>query len=132
MNEDEKKGIDTMEKKMTKRDYFNVIKNLEEVQERPDLVAFIEHELELLTRKNSSTGEKKPTALQVANEELKDAICKGMEVDRPYTVTDLIKEIPECDGLSTSKVSAMVKQLLNEERVVKTIEKRKSYFTVKW
>lgn len=119
-----------MEKKMTKRDYFNEIKNLEEVQDRPDLVAFIEHELELLTRKNS--GEKKPTALQTANEELKDAICKGMEVDRAYTVSELIKEIPECDGLSTSKVSSMVNQLVKEERVVKTTEKRKSYFTVKW
>lgn len=121
-----------MEKKMTKRDYFNVIKSLDEVQNRPELVAFIDHELELLTRKNSSNGDKKPTALQIANEELKDAICKGMEVDRPYTVSELIKEIPECDGLSTSKVSAMLRQLLEEGRVVKSVEKRKSYFTVKW
>ena len=119
-----------MEKKMTKREYFNVIKSLNEVQNRPELVAFIDHELELLTRKNS--GEKKPTALQTANEELKDAICKGMEVNRLYTVSELIKEIPECDGLSTSKVSAMLRQLLEEGRVVKSVEKRKSYFTVKW
>ena len=43
------KGIDTMTtKKLTKRDHFNALLNLEEVKANPVLVESIEHELDLL------------------------------------------------------------------------------------
>ena len=58
-------------KKITKRDRFNALLALSEVQADADLVAFIEHEIELLDKKNSS--EKKLTAQQTANEGIKDA-----------------------------------------------------------
>lgn len=88
---------------------------------------FIEHELELLTKKNS--GEKKPTATQVANEALKVAIYEGMEVNRVYTVTEIGKEIPACAGLTPQKLSPLMNQMVVSGLLTKTTEKRRSYFS---
>lgn len=112
-------------KKMTKADYFRQIKaNYDLTVEE---IAFIDHELELLARKNSS--EKKPSANQIANQEIKETILNGMEEGRKYTITEVIKEVEGCQDLSNQKVSALMKQLLNDGLVEKTEEKRKSYFS---
>ena len=111
-------------KKMTKREKFEMLMAISEVNSNPILSEFITHELELLAKKN--TSEKKPTAVQQANEVLKNAIVAGMNPDRLYTVTELIKEIPECNGLSTSKVSALVNRM--PERIERIPDKRKTYF----
>ena len=63
-------------KKITKAEKFAILKAIPSVAENPMLVEFIDRELELLAKKNSS--EKKPTANQVANEGLKEAILNGM------------------------------------------------------
>ena len=114
-------------KKITKRDRFTALLSIPAIQADPDMVAFIEHELELLAKKNSA--DKKPTAQQVANEAIKSAIVDGMERDRLYTITELQKSIPECAELSNQKVSALVRQLKDEGLVIKTEDKRKSYFS---
>ena len=115
-----------MTKKMTKREMFEQIKANYPLTDEE--VKFIDHELELLAKKNS--GEKKPTAVQVANEGIKQAIVAGMEKGKKYTITDLMKCIPECAELSNQRVSALVRQLLNDEIVVRTEEKRKAYFSL--
>lgn len=115
-------------KKITKREYFTMLMELDSVKERPELVEFIKHEIELLARKNSSGGEKKPTAVQIANTALKEAMYNEMEENRVYTVSEMIKVLPSCDGLSTSKVSAMLRQMEEAGKVSKIVEKRKSYF----
>ena len=111
---------------MTKRDYFTAI--LSKYPLTADEQAFIEHELELLAKKNAS--DKKPTAQQVANEGIKAAIVAGMTPNRLYTITELQKEIPECAEMSNQKVSALVRQLKDAGLVVKTEDKRKSYFSL--
>ena len=90
--------------------------------------AFIQHEIDLLEKKNS--GEKKPTATQVANEALKVAIVEAVEPNRLYTVTEMIKEIPALAGLTNQKVSPLANQLVEEGKLVKTVEKRRSYFSL--
>ena len=113
-------------KKLTKRDHFNTLLTIPAVSENPVLVDFINHELELLSKKNST--DKKPTATQQANEVLKEAIIDLLVDGNPYTVSQIIKEVPECAGLSNQKVSALMIQLVNEGQVEKVIEKRVSYF----
>lgn len=116
----------TTTKKITKRERFNSLLSLSEVQADAGLVAFIEHEIELLDKKNSA--DKKPTAKQSENEVIKDAIVEGMEENRLYTVTEIIKEVAECNELTNQRVSALLRQLKDEGKVVKTIDKRKSFF----
>lgn len=124
-----KKGIDTMmtTKKITKRDRFNALLAIAAVQADPDMVAFIEHELELLAKKNSA--DKKPTAQQTANEAIKSAILEAMEADRLYTITELQKSIPECAELSNQRVSSLMRQLKDSGMVIRTEDKRKAYFS---
>lgn len=113
-------------KKMTKRDYFTaILKNYPLTDAEK---AFIEHELELLAKKNSS--EKKPTAQQTANEGIKTAIANGMTANRLYTVTEIQKEIPECAEMSNQRVSALLRQLKDDKLVVRTEDKRKAYFSL--
>ncbi len=111
-------------KKMTKREMFEMIKANHNLS--ADEIAFIDHELELLAKKNSA--EKKPTAVQVANEGIKADILNGMEIGKKYTITDLMKEIPACAELSNQRVSALVRQLVTDGSVERTEEKRKAYF----
>lgn len=116
------------EKKMTKKDYFNLLLTKEEVKTDEKLVKFIENELNLLAKKSS--GEKKPTAVQLANEEIKESILDYMTANPNLvmTITDMQKNIEGLAELSNQKVSALVRQLKDEGKVEKIEEKRKSYF----
>ena len=118
----------TTTKKMTKRDYFNILRKSYPVtaENYNDVIAFIDHEIELLERKNSA--EKKPTATQKANADLKTAILESMVKDRNYTITEMIKEFPALSELTNQKVSAMVRQLVEANLIEKIEDKRKSYF----
>ena len=113
---------------MTKRDYFNTLLNMADVKSNPKLVEFIEHELELLDRKNSA--DKKPTAQQTANEGIKNAILDNMVEGARYTITDLIKSVPECADLTNQRVSALMRQLIEAKLVVRIEDKRKAYFSL--
>ena len=118
------------EKKFTKKDNFMELLTLNEVRENARLVEFIQHELELLERKNSSAnGEKKLTATQVANENLKDAILEEMEENRLYTISEMLKALPCCAELSNQKVTRLVAQLVSDSKVIRTEDKRKAYFS---
>ena len=110
-------------KKMTKADYFKqIMANYPLTDEEK---AFVEHELELLAKKNSA--EKKPTAQQVANAGICEAIYNSMEDGVLYTITDLIKSIPECADLTNQRVSAIVRGMIGS-KVERVEEKRKAYF----
>ena len=92
-----------------------------------DEVKFIDHELELLAKKNSA--EKKPTAQQTANKGIADAIVAHLTAnpDRLFTITELIKEVPGCAELTNQRVSAIVRGLIGTQ-VKRVEEKRKAYF----
>lgn len=110
-------------KKMTKAQMFAQIKANYNLTDEEN--AFIDHELELLAKKNSA--EKKPTAQQTANKAICDAIVNGMEDGKLYTITDLIKTIPECADLTNQRVSALVRGMI-DVKVERVEEKRKAYF----
>lgn len=111
-------------KKMTKKDYFEQIKAKYNLT--AEEVAFIDHEIELLEKKNSA--DKKPTAQQVANKSTQEAILAYMAEGQMYTITDLIKTVPECADMTNQRVSALVRQLVTDGAVVRIEDKRKAYF----
>ena len=125
------KGIDIMsnEKKLTKREKFEMIAKIEDVASNPILAEFVEHELDLLAKKNAS-GSGKMTATQKANEELKSSILEEMsnEPNRLFSISEMIKVFSCCADLSLPKVTALVTQLVNSNLVVRVEEKRKAYF----
>ena len=125
------KGIDTMttsNRKPTKRDRFNTLLTFAEVQADPELVEFIEHELALLDKKNSA--ERKPTAKQTENAGIKADIIGWFEDGVQYQTADVVKGCHACEGLTAQRVSALMTQLVNEGALVKTVDKRKSFYAL--
>jgi hypothetical protein len=114
-------------KKLTKKDRFNQLLEIPAVQADTEMVAFIEHEIELLSRK--STSEKKPTQRQVQGEGMKQAIINFMEPNVLYSGSDLLRQVEELDGESNQRVASLMKQLMEKEGMVERItEKGKVYW----
>ena len=120
-----------MEKKMTKREKFEMLAKIEEVKANPILAEFIDHELELLAKKNAS-GSDKPTAVQIANNGIKEEIldCMADEPNRLFTISEMQKVIPCCAELTNQRISALVRQLKEDGKVERIEEKRKAYFRI--
>jgi hypothetical protein len=96
----------------------------------PEVTAKLQKMVEQLDKKNASP--KKLTAQQLKNEELKEVIVDFLadNEDKGFTVTDLIKAIPEFEGDSNQHVSALMRQLVDVNKVKKYSEKRRTYFKI--
>lgn len=112
--------------KKTQRDFYNEILNgyaLTDEQKE-----FIKGRIAQLDKKSTSSKGKE-TATQKANAELKDKILAEMESGKAYTISDMLKSLECCAELSNQKVSAIMKQLVESNLVVRTEDKRKAFFT---
>ena len=89
-----------------------------------DAVAFITERKALHTKK--STGERKPTANQIANEGTKAQIVEVLtNAELPMSVG----EIAEAIGIdSNQKVTSLLTQLRNDDVIVRTEVKGKAYY----
>ena len=121
-------------KKLTKKDYFGMIREI--VIDNPELVAFVDHEVELLTRKNSGNSQSKT---QKENEVVaKMLVGELAKINKPVTITDLMTASDVVKGyvlengnhLTNQKISAIFKQLTESNQIVKVTDKKKSYFSV--
>ena len=98
-----------------------------------ELVAYCEHEIELLDNKKAS-GSKKVNETAIANENLVyNALAS---VGKPITATDLIAKTDlsalanESGIVTPQRVSAYLKKLVDSGKVTKTTDKKKTYFSV--
>lgn len=119
--------------KMTKKEMFAMViavVNGSEVENKAEMLDFLNHEVELLAKKNSKTGQ---TKTQKENEVLMAQVELALaEFTRPVTISEFMKESNhEVATLSNQKLSALMKKLVDSQKVVKTIEKKKSYFALK-
>ena len=113
-----------MVNKKTKRDLFLEVREV--VAGNEELVAFVDHELELLNRK-ASTKSTKVNDEQIA---LMEKIVNALnEIGRSVTISELQKENAEMAEYSNQKLSAMLKKLVDNKQVTKIVDKKKSYFT---
>lgn len=119
-----------MEKKMTKKEMFGrlieVVKGAN-VEDANAMVEFLNHEIELVSKKRSGQ-----TKTQKANEKLVEVVYEAIaNAGHPVTVTELFKMVEDGDEIkSAQKVSALVKKLVDAERVVRVEDKKKAYFTI--
>ena len=97
----------------------------------PEATAKIQKMIEQLDKKNAAP--RKLTAQQEKNEGLKDIIAAFLVENegKGYTVTDLLKTIPELDGDSNQHVSAILRQMFLANTIERYTEKRRTYFKVK-
>ena len=131
--------------RLTKRDFFTAILSKVDMDATydiskgdatvkvsgADVAGFLNHELELLDRKN--TVDKKPTATQVANEGIKADIKAFLDAHKgeKFTVSALMKSVPAIADASNQKVSSLVRQMVLDGQADRIEDKRKTYFTAK-
>ena len=109
---------------MTKRETITAMLKDENIISNPDFKAYLENELALVIKKNTYKSTK-PTKNQVENEKLKDAILEVLANTEKMTATEIGEKI----GVSVNKASALLSQLKEDNSVVRTVEKRKAYFS---
>ena len=114
-------------KKMTKMEKYARLLAMPAVANDEISADFIKHEMELLAKKNSS--DRKPTAVQEANNGIKETIIELL-ADRgePMTISEMQKASPELAELTNQRISALVRQLILEGKIVREEIKRKAYF----
>ena len=123
-----------MEERLTKKAYFEMIKGV--CADRTDIVDFCNHEIELLSRKNSKSG---ATKTQKENEIVANMLVEELaKVGKPITITDLMNTseivkgytLENGNNLTNQKISAIFKQLVESQKIVKVVDKKKSYFSI--
>lgn len=118
---------------MTKREMFNIAINTingTAIPEKEEVLAGLRHEIELLDSRKSSKRST-PTKNQKENAVIMERIYDALvDIGNPVTVTELLNHGIEGYELTNQRASALLRQLKDEGRVVKTTDKRKSLFAV--
>jgi|GEM_PF-6371875 len=113
-----------MATKMTLRDHYNALSALVSLSlengiissaEADEHITFINGRLDVLAKKNATTGERKPTKNQIANGKLAERILSVMEPDTVYTISQILKLLDD-ETLNQSKISAVVRGMLIETK----------------
>lgn len=118
-------------KKITKRETLTNL--IARYPNDSELVAYCEHEIELLDNKKAS-GSKKVNETAIANENLVYNALASM--DKPVTPTDLILNTDlsalknEKGVVTTQKVSACLTKLVESGRVVRTVDKKSKLYSI--
>ena len=123
-----------MEKKITKKEMFAQIIAMAQGEELTvtmgEIVAFAEHEIELLNKKAGSKS-KKETANDAENARLMGVIKNVLlNAEKPMTISEIMADNDELGELSNQKVSALMKKLVDAKEVNKDVDKRKSVFSI--
>ena len=109
---------------MTKKEMFAEIKNA--VADNAEMVAFLEHEIELLNKKRPSVNSKAKAEAEARANAVYTALAK---CENPVTVTELIAVADnEVATYTNQRVSALLRKL--GDKVVKETVKGKAYFSV--
>ena len=112
--------------KMTRVEMFNAIKAVPQVAENQEMVDFIDKQIAQLAKRKSAESK-----TQKENKALMEVVVDAMTVlDKPATATQIMKSDAYLSELSLPKVSALLKKLIEDGRVERTIEKKIALFSL--
>ena len=112
--------------RITKAMRFAELREIAESADRADLISFIDREVELLSHKKSSKKENPEREKKIAV--IMDCLAKA---DKPMRVSEILAEF-NLNPLeySNALVSNILNSAVKDGTVVKTSEKKKSYFSL--
>jgi hypothetical protein len=95
-----------------------------------DLADFIDGRIEQVSKK--STAIRKPTPKQIENDGYKADILAWCEPSTTYCAGDVLKGVPSivASGMSINRVSALLTQLVADGALVKTMDKKKCFYSL--
>ena len=116
--------------KMTYATALDMVLAIDEVKANDELTEKLIALKESVSKKSTSKSNK-PNAKQKANEEIKEKIMEILfaEPTRLFTISEICKSYTD-EELSNQKVSSLVRQLVAENKVKRTEDKRKAYFSI--
>jgi response regulator RpfG family c-di-GMP phosphodiesterase len=120
------------EKKITKREVIEMMLADNHITNNEMWVAYLQNELELLKKKAEN---KKATKNQTENIEIKADILQVMANMPPSTATEIMNAVKSTDvekyvTITNQRVSALLKQLIEDNKVVKSVDKKVSKFAL--
>ena len=120
------------EKKITKKMVVEMMLADETIVANEVFKAYLENELALLKKKSEN---KKATKNQEANVAIKADILEVMANMTPSTATEIMNAVKSIDTekyatLTNQRVSALLRQLIEDNKVVKSVDKKVSKFAL--
>lgn len=121
--------------KLTKKDKIKMLLGLNEVQENPELVSFLENEYALLEKKASSKSNK----TNVENEKVAEILVAELaKMEKPVTISELmngsevIKNYVLENGktLTNQKITSIFKTLVENKTIVHETKGKNSLYMV--
>ena len=117
-----------MATKITKAQNFATIREILVDANRPELVAFIDHELELIAKKAEKRSNT-PTKAQKIGAEVKAEILATLSANgERMTISEIVAANPALTGMTSQRISAQLTKLIAEGAVVKEIDKRVNFY----
>ena len=116
--------------KMTYATALDMVLAIDEVKANDELTEKLIALKESVSKKSTSKSNN-PTAKQKANEEIKEKLMEILfaEPTRLFTISEICKLYTD-EELSNQKVSSLIRQLVAEDKVKRTEDKRKAYFSI--
>ena len=121
-------NLSTTNTQKTQKEFYGELRDLAVANERVDLMDFIDKKVEQLNRKTENKG---LTATQKANIETMDVILDTLRaMDEKARISDLQDANKKLATLTNQKISALLKNLVDNNQVTKVIEKKIAYFKI--
>ena len=102
-----------------------VTENMDDAISADDVVKFMEHEMELVSRKRSS-GNSKPTAKQAGQDAMREKILAFLRENGTSTATDIQNAL----SISNQRVNGLMRPLIKTGKIIRTEDKKKVYFSI--
>lgn len=108
---------------MTKREFFEAVVSGTVTEEMQEMAK------KYIAQMDTRNANRKPSAKQIENESIKEEILEVLAGQDPMTVTEIVSALGNAE-LTNQRVSALLTQLKNSERVIRVTDKRKALFKV--
>lgn len=102
-----------------------VTENMDDAISADDVVKFMEHEMELVSRKRSNSSSK-PTAKQAEQDAMREKILAFLRENGTSTATDIQNAL----SISNQRVNGLMRPLVKSGEIIRTEDKKKAYFSV--
>lgn len=116
------------EKKMTKREVITMMLAEDVVKANEVYTNYLTHEIELLDKKSAQPRKSKVNAeIEKNRATILDILG---DADAPMSLTEIKGKVAEWADYSPQKMSGMIRPLVDNGKVVKTMEKRVAKFSL--
>ncbi len=103
-----------------------VTENTGETISIDDVIKFLDHEMELVSRKRSNDNNSRPTAKQVEQDNMREKILAFLRKNGTSTATDIQNAL----SISNQRVNGLMRPLVKSGKIIRTEDKKKAYFSV--